>query len=184
MKPLIKLLTLISLLTLQACASPSPQVEEDTTMNLESMNQFFDEQKKCMEYINVITHPAVDLFSKESRIEGIREWVAKHKTDQLSILILKVQADTYRLGKINPTSKSDQKIIFSSLNKIIQLDPNFISSACGSDVQEYVNEALYLGVGGENSKVAAQLARNGVEGSWEQRWALTALLMAGQISIK
>jgi hypothetical protein len=182
LKTLIKTASACVFVCLFGCASNSQA--EDTEINPETFNHFFEDQVRCKTYIEALTRPAVDAFVNKSSIQEMRAWINKNENDRLSVIFLKVKADTFNFGKIDPKSKSDQEIIFASFNKIIQIEPGFNSSGCGSDVQEYVNEALYLGVGGNYSKVSAQLSRNQIQESGDQRWALTALLMAGQIAVK
>lgn len=170
---------LLVAISMSGCAS-EPRVQE---LDADAFSGHFQALRTCKSYISSLVAPAARELSTNSTPEAMRGWINQHKdNDAFAELAVRVQNRTRALGTLDPRRESDQLVVTTRLFEALSERPDFGSSLCGSDVGELVMESLYLGVGGENSSIAEELRRLGIEGSWAQRWALLTFLMAGSAS--
>lgn len=161
--------------SMAGCASES-QIRE---LDPHAFSQHFAAQRACKVYVDSLVMPAAEKLSAKRTPEEMRVWLSEHPDNAFSELVTRVQDDTVAQGALDPRRESDQLAVTMRLFEVLRGRPDFEASSCGSDVREFVMESLYLGLGGEDAPVAAELRQRGIEDSWEQRWVLLASLMAG-----
>lgn len=151
--------------------------------NLDSraFTQHFDAQRSCRAYIDLLVMPAAQSLSVKRTPEEMRIWLNEHSEISFSDIAAQVQDATKGQGELDPKRESDQVKVAKQLYEVLRRRPDFQFSSCGSDVRDFVMESLYFGLGGEDSPVAFELRRRGIEDGWEQRWVLLVSLMAGAL---
>lgn len=166
-------------MSMAGCASDS-RVRE---IKHDAFSKHFRDQGKCKAYIDSLAAPAADKISAKRSPEEMRVWFREHQDeDAFSRLVIAVQRATEVHGELHPRRESDQLKVTMELFEVLKSRPDFELSSCGAGVREFVMESLYLGLGGESSPVVDELRQRGVESSWEQRWVLLTLLMAGAVA--
>lgn len=170
-------LTLILLSCVSGCAAtPRAQV-----LDPDSFNAHFADQRNCAQYVNSLVSPVVAPLAGMATVDGMRMWLRQNPEFDFAKIVLRIQDRTAKERPVDPKSEDDQLKVVGHLSQELARLPGFERSGCGPDVREAIMESLYLGVGGKRALVAQQLSRNGVSGSWEQRWVLLTALLAGEL---
>jgi hypothetical protein len=146
-----------------------------------AFSRHFVAQQACMSYVDSLVAPAIKQLSLMRNPEDMRAWISEHPRNSFSELVAQVQRNTMAQGALNPRIEADQIKVAAQLFEVMKMRADFEKSSCGPDVREHVMESLYLGLGGESSLVSAEFRRRGIGDSWEQRWVLLTILMAGII---
>jgi hypothetical protein len=168
----------ILLLTLctGACASFTQQGGLDTRADI-----YFAGQESCSRFISDLADPVIPALARIPTINGMRLWIAGNPQYAFSRIALEVQAGTRKDGVIHPSKDHDQLIVTKEFYRKLQTLPEFRQSKCSVDVHEVMIDRLYLGLGGDESLVARDLAKKGISESSDKRWALLIALMAGKL---
>lgn len=143
--------------------------------------QYFADMDSCTSYVRTMVLPAAKALAKYDTPEQMRTWIAQNPNVLFSKLVRNVQLATANLGPIDPTATEDRIKLLPALFYEMEKMPGYKRSGCSADVREYLESALYLGIGAWDSRVDATLRQRGVDAIWERRSALLISLMASSV---
>lgn len=174
--------TLTFILILLGCVSAyAESPAERPAVDLDAFNAHFADERNCARYVNRMVNAVVAPLAEMSSVGDMRRWLRQHPESDFAGIVLGIQGRTAKEGPMDPRRESDQRKVLGHLWQDLARLPGFDRSGCGADVREAIMESLYLGMGGRDALVVQQLSRNGVSGSWEQRWVLLTALLAGEL---
>src|SRR5690242_784253 len=148
---------LVVLLVLGLCGCS--QINKPSSID-SAANTFFAKQSQCERFVHAIAWSTVKHIAKMPNITDMRSWISSHREEKFAKIALDVQALT-RHEVISPGDVADQLLITKALYRVLERQPGFGASGCDVDVQEIIEQEIYLSVGAWDSPIAEYLDQKG-----------------------
>lgn len=161
-----------------ACATSSQSQEMDQNL----FTNHFAKVSQCRWYVDRFLSQSLQELASKGSVAELRDWVAQHKSNSFSVLVLDVQKVTARHGILDPSKEKDQMIAAQALLDVFSKMQGFSDSACDQvSFRDVFVEVLYQALGGEQGRIAASLRTSDVSGFVDLKWILLTELMAGKV---